>query len=221
MYYPLNMCGKGLTVSPIFKDYLKGEPYIFDFSSQNPRSREYNTGNFDILQEQVFSEMRAAGAAWGIGKYLEERKNILSRFPQMIEEKRYFHAGLDITVPQDISLFAPLTGIVFQAGIDEGQGNYGGYIILRHQVRETGFFSLYGHLCTEFKVKKGDKIEAGESFATIGADLDSGGWFTHTHLQVLTERAVEENRTLQGYVTQADLEHIEAIFPSPYFLFKY
>lgn len=220
MYYPLNILCAGQIICPIFRENLKGEPFIFDFSSRNPKTLEYNKQDYDEFQEQIFSQLEAAGASWGIGKYLEERKSLLSEYPQMIEEKRYYHAGLDIVVPEGWPLYAPVDGIVFRTGIDAGQGNYGGYVILEHTIHSTTFYSLYGHLDSGFKVKEGDFIKQDEPFAAIGSHEDSGGWFSHTHLQILTEKAVQEGRTLQGYVAQKDLENIEAIFPSPYFLFN-
>ena len=221
MYYPVNILRVEQIISPLFRDNLKGAPYIFDFSSNNPKTMAYDTKNFARFQEQIFAELEAAGAKWGIGKYLEERKNLLIEFPQMIEEKRYYHAGLDIVVPGGWTLYAPLDGIVYRTGFDEGQGNYGGCIIIKHEVLSNSFYSLYGHLVSGFKVKEGEKIKQGEPFGETGSYKDSGGWFTHTHLQILTERAVQEGRALQGYVTLEDLENIEAIFPSPYLLFRY
>jgi murein DD-endopeptidase MepM/ murein hydrolase activator NlpD len=221
MYYPVNIINDGQVVCPIFRDNLKGEPFIFDFSSDNPQTLEYNKQDFDEFQKQIFSQLDEAGASWGIGKYLEERKNLLIEYPQMIEEKRYYHAGLDIIVPKGRTLSAPVDGFVYRTGMDAGKGNYGGYIILEHTINSTIFYSLYGHLDSGFRVKEGDFIKQAEPFASTGSHEDSGGWFSHTHLQILTEKAVREERTLQGYVTLKDLEIIETIFPSPYFLFRY
>ena len=33
-------------VYPLFGDLLKGEPYVFDFSSKNPETLNYNLNNF-------------------------------------------------------------------------------------------------------------------------------------------------------------------------------
>jgi hypothetical protein len=89
-------------------------------------------------------------------------------------------------------------------------------VILKHD----GFFSFYGHLCSQHLVSEGKAIGSGERFATIGDGSDSGGWFTHTHLQILTDFAVSSGRTFQGYVRGEDRATIDSLFPSPLALFR-
>ena len=138
----------------------------------------------------------------------------------MVDEGRFYHVGLDIIVGEHEPLHAPLGGEVARVGMDEGMGNFGGYVILRHELGGVVFYSFYGHVQTPQVVKQGDSIVPGQVFARIGAGRDSGGWFTHTHLQIITQAAMEQKRYLQGYVTAADLAHIEDLFPSPYPLFR-
>lgn len=219
-FYPLNLLDAGVDVFPLFGDRLQGQPLVFDFSSANPEVDLFDTADFDGFQRRIFAQLEQAGAQWGVGRYLEERGRLLSRYPQMAEEQRFFHVGLDIVVPADWPLHAPLDGHVHALGRDAGLGNYGGYLVLRHELGGTAFFSLYGHLALPLALEVGAFVRAGEIIAHIGAGLDSGGWFTHTHLQILTERAVTQGRMLQGYVKAADLQQIEDLFPSPYPLFK-
>jgi len=220
MFYPLNL--NNLSLFPLFGDQLQGEPHVFDFSSQNSQTFEMDTQNFEAFQEIVFSELEKSGVQWGIGQYLEERSGLLQHYPQMISENRVFHAGLDIIVPEGFRLFAPLDAKVFRIGKEEELGSYGGFIALEHNVRNTKFYSFYGHLHSNFDVSEGEFLKKGQAFARIGARSDSGGWFTHTHLQILTERAVSEGFVEQkGYVSPKDLQEIERYFPSPYYLFRW
>ena len=211
--------------APLFGGLLQGDPHIFDFSADNPLVAEYASDDFDRFQHQVFTELHAAGKSWGLGHYLEERATLLRHFPQMVDEGRVIHAGLDVIVPADAQLFAPLAGTVHALGLDDGVGNYGGYVVLRHQADrdhhgEADFYSFYGHLDTGFSIGEGDVIERAAPFATIGMREDSGHWFTHTHLQVHTQRSIDEGRMLQGYITRADLEQVGELFPTPYPLFR-
>ena len=64
-------------IYPLFGDLLKGEPYVFDFSSKNPKTLSYNLNNFHDFNDAIFNELKHSGKKWGVGKYLEERKNIL------------------------------------------------------------------------------------------------------------------------------------------------
>ena len=55
MYYPLNL--NGVYIYPLFGDFLKGKPYIFDFSSKNSKILEYNPADFKQFNAMVFDEM--------------------------------------------------------------------------------------------------------------------------------------------------------------------
>ncbi|MEI8230659.1 MAG: peptidoglycan DD-metalloendopeptidase family protein [Candidatus Peregrinibacteria bacterium] len=212
---------KSLQPHRLFGSALRGEPHVFDFSPDNPAVALWDTAHFAPFQEAVYGELEQSGKSWGIGRYLEDRSGLLHSYPQIIDEGRVIHAGLDITALPGTALFAPLNSEVIEAGKEEGLGNYGGYVLLRHCLGSEQFYSFYGHLCSRHRVTQGQKLLAGASFAVIGEAEDSGGWFTHTHLQMLTEKAMEQGRMLQGYITQEDLAKVDELFPSPHLLFRY
>lgn len=209
-----------IAVFPLFGDLLQGAPYHFDFSPGSEVASPYTTTDFQRFQHEIFDELAQSGKQWGMGPYLENRSPVLARFPQMIEEGRVFHAGLDIVVPEGAVLFAPLAGTVAFSGLETGSGNYGGYVCLKHQLGETAFYSFYGHLNSNHTVKVGDQVNAGEEIGRIGAGEDSGGWFTHVHLQLLTPKAMEAGLLLKGYVTLAQLDTLQDFFPNPNALFR-
>jgi peptidoglycan LD-endopeptidase LytH len=205
---------------PLFGKLLKGDPLIFDFSPANQRVAEYLTDDYDRFQGQIFGELKASGKSWGLGNYLEDRSGLLQRFPQMIEEGRVIHAGLDIIVRVGKALHAPLDATVHATGVDAGLGNYGGYVVLRHEFESVRFFSFYGHLNSAFQVEAGQELLAGAAFGQTGERADTGHWFSHTHLQILTERAIDEGRMLQGYVRPAEVPGLDETFPTPYPMFR-
>ncbi len=219
MYYPINL--HGIDIYPLFGDFLKGDPYIFDFSSNNPKTLAYNPTDFQQFNQMIFDELDKSSHKWGIGKYLEERENILRDYPNIIQEKRYYHLGLDIIVPYDTPMFSPLDAEVYKTGKETQIGNYGGYIMLKHDINGVIFYSFYGHLKTPHLVSDGEKIKPGQEFARIGKESDSGGWFCHTHLQILTQQAINDGYTDWGYISPELMPKVEMYFPSPYFLFKY
>ncbi len=219
MFYPLNL--NNIPIYPLFGDYLKGSPHIFDFSSNNPETWNYDPTNFHKFQKMVFDELHASGCHWGIGKYLEDRKSILRDYPNIIEEERFYHLGLDIIVPFNTEMFAPLDAEVYKTGKETEIGNYGGYVMLKHQVNDVNFYSFYGHIKTPHLVEPGDKLKAGQLFAKIGKESDSGGWFCHTHLQILTQKAVDEGLVNWGYTSPNFMHKVDSYFPSPYPLFKW
>jgi len=219
MYYPLNL--NGIDIKPLFGDLIKGDPHLFDFSSDNPKTLQYDAHDFKTFNDLIFLELKNSGKRWGVGKYLEERKNVLRNYPNIITEKRYYHLGLDIIVPYDTPMCSPLDATVYSVGKETRTGNYGGYLMLKHQIKEVVFYSFYGHLKTPHLVKIGDKLNAGEVFSKIGRESDSGGWFCHVHFQILTQKAVDEGLTDWGYAPLELLPRVDEYFPSPYFLFKF
>ena len=216
-----NYKSEEINVYPLFGDLLKGEPYVFDFSSKNPKTLDYNLNNFQEFNEDIFNELKHSEKKWGIGKYLEERKNILRESINIINEKRIYHLGLDIIVPYNSLVFCPLDGYVHKLGKETQKGNYGGYLILKHKIKNEIFYSLYGHLKTPHKVQLGQKILAGQELALIGKESDSGGWFCHLHLQVLTQKAMNEGYSEWGYIPKLLLSKVGEYFPNPNFLFKW
>lgn len=221
MFYPLALQQGQPKIFPLFGDALKGRPYILDLSPAHAKPGTYATTDYQTFQKQIFEKLDQHQASWAIGKYLEDRSGLLHDYPDMIDEGRIYHAGLDIIVPPQLPLFAPIAGEVYETIVDEGLGSYGGIVVLRHQLGTLIFYSLYGHLNTDFDVKVGQAMQPGDLLGRIGEDRDSGGWFTHTHLQILTEKAVNQGWLLKGYVTEKDLPRIESLFPTPYPLFCY
>jgi hypothetical protein len=159
--------------------------------------------------------------SWGFAGYLERRDSLLRDCPQMVEEGRFFHLGLDVIVPRGTTLHAPLAAVVADTGYEEGEGNYGGWVLLRHSEPEcTPFYSLYGHLCRTVLPEEGRILAAGETFAATGDFHENGNWFHHTHIQVITEEGIARGYASKGYGTAEDLAVMEDLCPSPLPLFK-
>ncbi|MBF0200122.1 MAG: peptidoglycan DD-metalloendopeptidase family protein [Desulfamplus sp.] len=221
MRYPYIAYSQRVEIHPIFKG-LSGDPLIVDLSADSPLYNEVDLFDQRAFQSWLDKSMEEGrGFSWGVASYLEDRKPLLYQHPQMREEERYFHLGLDIIVGLGTPLHAPLDGVVVESAYEEGEGNYGGNVLLRHEspVFET-FYSLYGHLNRERLPPCGSGFKAGEVFAFIGDFHENGNWFYHTHLQIITRKGYDMGYLSKGYCSASDLKIMDSISPSPLSLFK-
>ncbi|MGD8252562.1 MAG: peptidoglycan DD-metalloendopeptidase family protein [Desulfobacterales bacterium] len=220
MIYPYLLYSPDIDHRPIFAG-LEGAPYMADLSSNSPLLEGRNARDQTGLQAALDAEMAKGGHRWGVSPYLERRETLLGDCPQMAAEKRFIHLGLDVIVDLGTPLHAPLDGIVETSGYETGEGNYGGYVVLRHETPslET-FYSFFGHLCIDRLPAAGERLRAGCVFAEIGDFHENGNWFYHTHVQVITRKGFALGYGSKGYCSEADLIDMNNLCPSPIPLFK-
>lgn len=166
--------------------------------------------------QQHINCLFAQDQAWGISPYLEARPQLLAPFPQMANEQRFYHLGIDVIAPAGTPLFSPLDGIVLLTGYEEGAGNYGGYTVMAYaDDAHVPFFTLFGHLDIAHLPALHAEITRGMPFARMGDHTCNGGWFAHTHVQILTHRALTEGWLHRGYCSEAQLLTMDVLCPDP------
>ena len=219
MNYPYIAYSPKIDIQPIFKN-LMGDPMEVDMSVD---STIFDT--IDVRDQKGFQKFLddrlKNNNTWGVASYLENREIVLSQCPQMVEEQRFYHLGLDIIVPLATPLNAPLDASVKESGYEAGEGNYGGNVLLMHESPYFDtFYSLYGHLNKERLPAVGTHFKAGDPFAFIGDFHENGNWFYHTHLQVITQKGFDQGYLSKGYCAAKDLAIMDSLCPSPLSLFK-
>jgi hypothetical protein len=219
MYYPFLLYSQKIDHQPVFAD-LVGDPYVANLSPGSPLLESIDVrdqkGFQRLLEQKMGTTFR-----WGVAPYLERRDTLLGDCPQMVAEQRFIHLGLDVIVALGTPLHAPLDATVAECGYESGEGNYGGYVLLKHTSPyfET-FYSFYGHLRKDRLPAVGEPVAAGTAFAEIGDFYENGNWFHHTHIQVITEKGLEQGYLSKGYCAQTDLAEMNDLCPSPLPLFK-
>ncbi|TKB24427.1 hypothetical protein FCL47_18265 [Desulfopila sp. IMCC35006] len=219
MHYPFLLYSRKVEHQPLFED-LQGDPYIADLSQNSSL-----LGAIDMRDQRGFQkkleEKMGTEYRWGVSAYLENREALLADCPQMVAEQRFIHLGLDVIVPLGTPLHAPLDSSVAESGYESGEGNYGSFVLLRHDSPYfQSFYSFYGHLRRSSLPGIGKSFAAGEPFAEIGDFHENGNWFYHTHLQVITAKALDLGYIAKGYCNERDLAGMDALCPSPLPLFK-
>ncbi|MBU1276080.1 MAG: M23 family metallopeptidase [Proteobacteria bacterium] len=128
-----------------------------------------------------------------LAKFLKSRRSILASTPALwpvrgwvtsgfgtrispFGQGRHFHSGLDISTRRGTPIIAPAAGVVTFAGRD---GGYGRMLAINHG---HGIVTRYAHL-DKIKTKLGQKVERGQTIATVGNTGRSTG--PHLHYEVL------------------------------------
>lgn len=217
--YPYALYSRSIRHSPLFKN-LSNTPFPIDLSDGNSLFDQIDIRDQKTLHNYLRKKM-APEHAWGIGGYLEYRARLLQAYPQMTNEARFYHLGVDILVPLNSVLHTPLDAIVREKGFEEGQGNYGGFILLEHNspVFET-FYSFYGHLNPDSLSPVGRLLKSGESFGRVGDFHQNGNWYHHTHLQIITKSGLKDGYLHKGYCSKSELTLAFDLCPNPLPLFR-
>lgn len=168
----------------------------FDFTENNKRLGEIDVANIDDFSAYIDALLEEANASFGIGGYDELRtvyamsslfdSNINKTATQLTEPRR-LHLGLDIWGNAATEIFAPLPGTVHSFAFNNNFGDYGATIILKHELENFSFYTLYGHLSLGdlHNIKEGDLITKGQIFAHFGQPEENGYWPPHLHFQVI------------------------------------
>ena len=179
-------------VSPIMPfDLRTVSPAILDLSPCNadlPVGRDCE----DALGDLVAKAMSCSTMDVAIGRYDEVRLIYTDdAFGGCCptDERRTIHLGMDLFVEVNTPVHAPLAGVVHAFADRAHAQDYGPTIVLRHEVDDLVFYTLYGHLSRESlqEIELGQSIKNGQPFATVGTSAENGGWHPHLHLQVITD----------------------------------
>jgi 4-aminobutyrate aminotransferase-like enzyme/Ser/Thr protein kinase RdoA (MazF antagonist) len=174
-----------------------------------------------VLSELLSGEMRAAGAALGIGRYDEAR--LIYSSPAFdsgshpTDERRTIHLGIDLWLPAGAPVYAPLDGTVACLANNAASKDYGPLIILQHAT-DAGerFYTLYGHLSVETLdgLQLGQTVARGQRIGAIGAPPINGDWPPHLHFQIITD-LLELDRDFPGVAFASQREVWKSLSPDP------
>lgn len=168
------------------------------------------------IQEQNPNKIIAGG-------YLEKRALYTSDIynAENSNEKRNIHLGVDFWLPENTPIHALLDGEVVCAVHQEDYKGYGGFVILKHQLKNVEFYTLYGHLSKEsisnFSI--GTIIKKNEQIGVLGDYQENGEWVPHLHFQVMLSLLNYKN-DFPGVALESEIEFWKTICPNPNLLFK-
>ena len=143
------------------------------------------------------------------------------------KEYRTMHLGLDVWLPAQTAIHAPMAGRVVGLHNNDFKRDYGPTVILQHSYTTAGgvtdvFYTLYGHLsqATLDLLQLGDEVALGQLLAWTGESHENGGWSPHLHFQIIHDLLGREH-DFPGACTPNHLPIMQSLCPDPKDLFGY
>lgn len=194
-----------------------------DLSISNADLSKIDIKNADDFERYVENILQKNNAEIAFGGYNEERKLYQSSplFNDNEKEERNIHIGMDLWITAGTSILAALDGTVHSFDFNDGKGNYGPTIILKHSLENQTFYTLYGHLSVESieNLEIGTVFTKGQKMATLGNATVNGGYAPHLHFQLIKE-IKDYSGDYPGVCSKNDLDYYLQNCPDPNLLLK-
>ncbi len=210
------------TIAPVVKPGVQPDDIVaMDFSDNNEELKKIDIDDiqgFTKYIESLLDDFKKVG----VGGYGEDRS--IYRRSSLFDgegEPRSIHLGLDIWVQAGTKVYAPLDAKVHSFAYNETYGDYGGTIILEHNLEEVTFYTLYGHLSKDSldNMEAGKSIAKEEHFANIGTVEENGQWPPHLHFQLITDM-LDKQGDFYGVAPPSEKEKYFKLCPNPYRILK-
>ena len=208
---------------PLFNPDLDPEnTFLPDLSEGNRQLHTLDFTDTAGLGRLIFDELHRKNAVYAYGGYLEDRA-VYKRSPLFKasgKQARSIHLGTDIWAEANTPVYLPHEGVIHSFGNNDKYGDYGPTIIVRHQLGDTAFYTLYGHLTIDSLNDKtaGMPLRTGEVLCHIGEAPDNGDWPPHLHFQVIADMQGWSG-DFPGVCTRQELSRYRKICPDPVVFF--
>ncbi|OSY86831.1 peptidase M23 [Tenacibaculum holothuriorum] len=217
---------QSVTLTDIFPLVRKKEVLNLDLSVESlwlGHVSEFN--DIDVFQFKINQLQKEHPTKLIAGGYNEVRPLYTSsefeRIGNSGRENRTTHLGIDFWLPAKTPVHAFIEGEVVVATNNDKYKEYGGLIILKHQVTHFEFYSIYGHLSLASVQDKtvGTTIKKGEQIGILGTSEENGHWGPHLHFQ-LTLSMLNYKDDFPGVAFPSEIEVWKSICPNPNLFFK-
>ncbi|NRD19894.1 peptidoglycan DD-metalloendopeptidase family protein [Winogradskyella eckloniae] len=163
-----------------------------DLSIDNPKLKQVNLASATDLEAYITAHIKVHKAQLAYGGYLEKRGIYKrSRYfnAQDTNEDRDIHLGVDMWIKANTPIFAPLNGCIHSFKNNTNHGDYGPTLILKHNISNFEFYTLYGHLSLDSitNISMGDNVLAGTQIGTLGTAEVNGDYPPHLHFQIIKD----------------------------------
>ncbi|MDO7173805.1 peptidoglycan DD-metalloendopeptidase family protein [Mariniflexile sp. AS56] len=203
---------------------IKNSAYIkLDLSEENEGLRHVDVSSSKKLETYITSHIQKHAASVAFGGYNEAR-GIYKRstyFNDSPEKERNIHLGVDLWHAVNTPIYVPLDATVHSFKNNMNFGDYGPTIILKHQIKDVEFYTLYGHLSLASieNVKVNQVFKQGDLLGTLGDAKVNGDYPPHLHFQIIRDLQ-NFNGDYPGVCSKTDLDFYLDNCPDPNVLLK-
>ncbi|WP_318520702.1 peptidoglycan DD-metalloendopeptidase family protein [Photobacterium leiognathi] len=171
--------------------------------------------------DEIVNRAVATNAMVVIGRYAEHRLIYQDKANFTDSPDRTVHMAIDLGLPAGTPVYAPLDGEVFGVANHTADGDYGPTVILKHELEDHIFYTLYGHCATEYlsTLTVGQKITAGQQFTAIGKTEENGGWAPHLHFQIIKDMG-DFSDDYPGVIDPEQFDFYQDNCPNPNLILK-
>ena len=199
-------------------DLRPDNTFMLDLSESNKELQTLDFTDTAGLGQLIFDELQKKNAVYAYGGYQEDRA-VYKRSPLFAssnEQARSIHLGTDIWAEANTPVYLPLGVRIHSFRNNDNYGDYGPTIILEHQLGDTRFFTLYGHLTADSLEDKSIHmpLRAGDVLCRIGDAPVNGDWPPHLHFQVIADMQGWSG-DFPGVCTKKEKLRYERICPDP------
>ncbi|MCL7763884.1 peptidoglycan DD-metalloendopeptidase family protein [Polaribacter sp. Z014] len=201
------------------------ESYVpIAISSKNNDLLSFDISSSTAWEKYLETFLAKNNAKVAFGGYLEKR-NIYDRSDyfknQSKEKQRNIHLGIDLWCKENTKVLAALDGKIHSFNFNNNYGDYGPTIILKHQLENEIFYTLYGHLSLASieNIMIGDTVLQGNCIGYLGDSSVNGEYAPHLHFQII--RNLEDNYgDYPGVSSEENIEFYINNCPNPNLLLK-
>jgi hypothetical protein len=225
MWY-INLLNKNIDIYPIFWKWEIKNPTFLSMDDDSLWVKWLNdeqiknqvTFNHLIIEYWIlnYSDLIISG-------FLEKRERMFNSlwFIQMVNEKRFYHLWLDLSISKWNYIYAPLDWEVYESWYEDWDWNYWGYIVLKHNIEWFVFYSLYWHQYKKSIPEVWVIIKKWEIISQIWDYSDNWWYFHHLHLQLITQEWIDNWYISKWYIREDEIKNINKYILDPNYIFKY
>ena len=200
---------------------LRQHRYVFDLSSKNAELKNFDFSIRQKFVDYIFNTLKRNNCRIGLGQYNEDRIIYNTNIFKTNKNVRSIHLGVDLWLPVNTAILAPLTGRVYSLADNLGPGDYGPTIILSHQLSNITFYTLYGHLSRQSLrcLKVNQKIGQGKIIGRLGNIRVNGNWPPHLHFQIISNM-LGQYGDFYGVCSRQERRFYTNLCPNPNLILK-